>query len=148
MIHSLCRRSARLRYAIALLAFLAAAVPALAEPLIWRIAELAVLRVDDVPPKEWNIYLVERKFDRLLVQAGERFLFVNVNEKRVFGLDAAAIERRGPDLLWDPASRPANPLATSNWIARDVGLAYRVRFRLDAEGRVLDLQISHSAGRP
>jgi len=132
--------------ALVLLAAVAAApTPAAGNPLTWKPAQQAILRVDDQALKEWDVFQVEKKNDRFLVQLGGRFLLLDAAQKQVFELVPATIERKGSDLLWDPADRPAKPLATSNWAVRDVGPAQRIRVRLDAEGRALDLQVPHSS---
>ena len=132
--------------AVVLLAAVAAApTPAAGNPLTWKPAQQAILRVDDQALKEWDVFQVEKKNDRFLVQLGGRFLLLDAAQKQVFELVPATIERKGSDLLWDPADRPAKPLATSNWAVRDVGPAQRIRVRLDAEGRALDLQVPHSS---
>ena len=48
-----------------------------------------------------------------------------------------------PSISWDPADHPAKPLETSDWIVRDVGLAYKISARLVTENHVMDLQIPH-----
>ena len=117
------------------------------KPLIWKPAQQAILRVDDQAVKEWDVYQVEKNNDRHLVQLGGRFLLVDAAQQQVFELLPATIERKGSELLWDPADRPAKPLATSNWVVRDVGPALRIKVRLDAEGRALDLQLPHPSSR-
>ncbi len=109
----------------------------------WKPIQQALLRVDDQPVKNWNVYLENKKGDPLLIEMGNRFLLIQVHERKIFELASAKIERKGAELLWDPADRPAEPLATSNWIIRDVGFAYRIGARLVAENRVLDLQLPH-----
>jgi hypothetical protein len=131
-----------------LLSVLGAALPLGAETLTWVPVEMAFLRVDDSAPKEWDVHQIEKKNDRFLVQLGGRCLFVDAAQKQVFELDSATIQREDSDLLWDPEDRPEKPEATSDWIVRDVGMALRIRMRLDSEGRTLDLQIPHPPSRP
>jgi hypothetical protein len=113
------------------------------KPVSWKPIQQALLRVDDQPVKNWNVYQESKKGDPLLLQMGNRFLLIQVHERKIFELAPAKIERKGAELLWDPAGRPAEPLATSDWIIRDVGFAYRIGARLAAENRVLDLQLPH-----
>jgi len=40
---------------------------------VWKQLDQAILRVDDQPPKDWNIYRANRKGDVLLLQLGGRF---------------------------------------------------------------------------
>jgi hypothetical protein len=119
-----------------------------AAPLLWKTVTNAYFRVNDSGVKEWNMFQIEKKHDRFLVQIADRFLFVDADKKQVFELANAGIHRSGSDILWDPADKPARPLATSAWLVRDVGLAWRIKMRLDAEDRTLDLQIPHPASRP
>jgi hypothetical protein len=118
-------------------------------PLLWKYVLHAFLRVNDSGVKDWSVFQIKNEHDRFLVQLSGRILFVDASRKRVFDLTPSALERNDSgDILWDPADQPAKPLATSEWIVRDVGLAYRIKMRLNAEGRTLDLQIPHPARRP
>ena len=109
----------------------------------WKPVTEALLRVDDQPVKNWNVYEENKKGDPLLLVIGNRFLLIQVHERKIFDLPPSKMERKGTALLWDPASLPTEPLATSDWIIKDVGFAYRVAVRLVAEKRVLDLQLPH-----
>ena len=113
------------------------------KPVAWKPIQQALLRVDDQPVKAWNVYLENKKGDPLLLEMGNRFLLIEVHERKIFEIAPAKIDRKGVNLLWDPADRPAEPLATSDWIIRDIGFAYRIGARLVAENRVLDLQLPH-----
>jgi hypothetical protein len=109
----------------------------------WKPVKEALLRVDDQPVKTWNIFQEGKKGDPLLLQMGNRFLLIQVHERKIFELDPAKVEHKGTELRWDSAALPAEPLATSGWIIRDVGFAYRIDARLVAENRLLDLQLPH-----
>jgi hypothetical protein len=113
------------------------------KPVAWKPIPQALLRVDDQPIKNWNVYMENKKGDPLLLQMGNRFLLIQVHARKIFELAPAKIEHKGAELLWDPANLPAEPLATSNWIIRDVGFAYRIDARLVAENHVVDLQLPH-----
>jgi hypothetical protein len=126
--------------------FTTTGVPARAsgKPASWKAIEDAVLRVDDGPVKEWNVYQTGKKTDPLVLQMGKRFLMIEVHEKRVFELDPSKIERKSDDnVLWDPSDHPANPLAISDWSSGDNGSAFQITAKLDAEGHVLDLLLPH-----
>ena len=122
---------------------LAAAVRAADKPVAWKPVEQALLRMDDQPVKSWNIYQEGKKSDPLLLAIGNRFLLIEIRDHKVFELVPAKVEQKGADLMWDPAERPAEPLASTEWVIRDVGLAYRVAFRLEAEKHAFDLQLPH-----
>jgi hypothetical protein len=134
--------------AFALLALTLFAQAVAAKPLLWKPVTNAFLRVNDQGLKEWSVFQVEKKDPRYLIQLADRFLLVDAQRKQVFELAPATIERSGSDMLWDAADKPSRPLATSAWLVRDVGLAYRIKMRLDAEDRTLDLQLPHPASRP
>jgi hypothetical protein len=127
------------------LALLPVAAPACAgdKPVAWKPIEQALLRVDDQPVKNWNVYEESKKGDPLLLAMGNRFLLIEIRDHKIFELPPAKVEHKGSDLLWDPAERPAEPLATTDWVIRDVGLAYRVGFRLEAEKHTFDVQLPH-----
>ena len=110
---------------------------------LWKVSDQALLRVDDRPVKDWNIYQAGKKANPLLLQIGARYLLVDGREHQVFEIDPSKIEHKGAELSWDPANRPAKSLDTSDWIVRDVGLAYKISTRLVAENHLLDLQIPH-----
>jgi hypothetical protein len=123
--------------------FAASPAQARGKALEWKPAEQAVLRVDDHPVSEWNVYQAAKKNDRLLLQMNARFLLVDTTTRQIFELDPSKIEHKGTSLLWDPADRPDKPLETAAWLVKDVGGAYRFNARLVAENHVLDLQIAH-----
>jgi hypothetical protein len=127
-----------------LVAGLAGAVAGAAgKPIAWKPAEQALLRVDDRAVKDWNVYQAGKKENRLLLQIGARFLLIDTSNRMVFELAPSKIEHHGADLLWNPDDRPDKPLETSEWIVKDVGLAYRFSARLVAENHVIDVQIPH-----
>jgi hypothetical protein len=109
----------------------------------WKPAEQALMRVDDRAVKDWNVYQAGKKDNRLLLQIGARFLLVDTSDRMVFELVPSKIEHHGDELLWNPDDRPDKPLETSEWIVKDVGLAYRFSARLVAENHVIDVQIPH-----
>lgn len=109
----------------------------------WKPIKQALLRVNDQPVKNWNVYLENKKGDPLLLEIGNRFLLIEVHERKVFDLPGDKIEHKGAELLWDPASLPAESLVSSDWLIKDVGFAYRIDFQLVADKRLYDLQLPH-----
>jgi hypothetical protein len=121
-------------------------VPALRakdKPVSWKALSDALLRVNDEPLKDWNVYQEGKKNDPLLLQLGPRFLLLEVHDQQIFEIDSSKIGHKAEELLWDPSNHPAKPLASSEWTMRDVGAAYRISIKLDSESRVLDLQLPH-----
>ena len=111
------------------------------EKIVWKPLERATLRIDDRPVKVWNVYGAEKKEHLILVQLGQRFLLLDTRARQIFELDPATLERKDKDLLWREADRPATPLPTGDWTVRDVGPVRRIRAKLTAEGRALDVQV-------
>ena len=113
------------------------------KPLSWKSIEDALLRVNDAPPKEWGVYRSGKKNEPLLLQIGNRFLLLEIHDRRVFELDPSKIERKPGELLWSPADRPASPLPTSDWLADDIGAAFVIKVKLQRENALVDLQLPH-----
>lgn len=109
----------------------------------WKPIQEALLRVDDQPVKNWNVYEESKKGDPLLLAMGNRFLLIEIHDRKIFELVPARIQRKGAELVWDSAERPAEALATAGWVIRDVGFAYRIGFRLEAEKHAFDVQLPH-----
>ena len=129
--------------AAAFLSFAAPPAPAADKPVAWKPIQQALLRIDDQPIKDWNIYQETKKGDPLLLAMGNRFLLIEIHNRKIYELPPAKVGHKGADLLWDPAGRPADALAVLDWMIKDVGFAYRIGFRLQAENRVVDLQLPH-----
>jgi hypothetical protein len=139
-----------LEAAVILLALVAFSHAASAAPQLWQSLGNVFLRIDDQGVKNWNVFQVEKekKEQQYLIQIANRFLLVDAERKQVFDLAPEKIKHDGAGLLWDPDDKPAKPLATSEWVVRDVGFAQRIKMRLNAENHTLDLQIPHPASRP
>ena len=121
-------------------------IAAKGKPVAWKAIEDALLRVNDAPIKDWSVYQAGKKADPLLLKMGNRMLLIEVHDRQLFELDPSKVERKdskSEDLLWDPADRPTNPLATSEWVNHDIGAAFQIGVKIDTEGRVLDLQLQH-----
>jgi hypothetical protein len=121
----------------------APALQAKDKPVSWKSISDALLRVNDEPLKDWNVYQAGKKNDPLLLQLGTRFLLLEVRDQKMFEIDPSTIKHSSDEVVWDPSDHPAKPLATSEWTTRDVGAAYRISIKLDSESRVLDLQLPH-----
>jgi hypothetical protein len=113
------------------------------KPLSWKPIEDALLRVNDAPPKEWSAYRTGKRNEPLVLQIGNRFLFIQSHDHQVFELDPAKIEHKTGELLWSLSDRPARPLATSDWNVDDIGAAFVIKVKLDAENAIVDLQLPH-----
>ena len=112
-----------------------------ADKIVWKPIPQVVLRIDDQAPKIWNVYRTGKKADPLLLQIGARLLVIYVHNQEVYEIQPEHVDHKGTELLWREADRPEKPLSTSDWSTRDVGSAWRIRVKLAAEGRMVDLQI-------
>ena len=126
---------------IAGLLFVLTASSHAADKIVWKPLPQVVLRVDDQAPKLWNIYRTGKKADPLLLQLGARMLVIYIHNQAVYEIKPEQLEHKGDDLLWREADRPEKPVPTSDWSTRNIGSAWRLRLKLAAEGRLVDIQI-------
>jgi len=113
------------------------------KPASWKEIEDALLRVNDTPVKDWGVYQTGKKRDPLLIQMNNRFLLIRIHDRQLFELDPAKVQPKSDELLWDPSDHPAEPLATSDWDTSDTEAVFRIRARISAEGRLLDIELPH-----
>jgi hypothetical protein len=111
------------------------------EKIVWKSIPNAILQVDSRAPKVWNVFQPGKKNDPLLLQLGSRYLVIYVRNMEVFELKPEQLERKGENLLWREADKPAKPLATSDWSIKDVGSASRILLKLAGEGRTINIEI-------
>jgi hypothetical protein len=111
------------------------------ETIVWKSIPNAILQVDSRAPKVWNVFQPGKKNDPLLLQLGSRYLVIYVRNMEVFELTPEQLERKGENLLWREADKPAKPLATSDWSIKDVGSASRILLKLAGEGRTINIEI-------
>jgi hypothetical protein len=129
--------------AVAAVLFSACGASAKEKTLTWKPIEDALLRVDDAPPKEWGVYQAGKKTDRLVLQIGKRFLLIEFRGMQIFEIDPAKVQHKNDTLLWNPDDLPAMPLATSSWSNTDIGGAFGISAKLDADNHTIDLQLPH-----
>jgi hypothetical protein len=112
-----------------------------ADKIVWKPIPQVVLRIDEQAPKIWNVYRTGKKADPLLLQIGARMLAIYIHNQEVYEIQPEHVDHKGVNLLWSETDKPEKPLPTSDWSTRDVGSAWRIRLKLAAEGRMVDLQI-------
>jgi hypothetical protein len=109
-----------LRYLASLALLAGAAIPVAAAPqqparVPWKPVAFAMLRVDDAPPKNWQVYRSEKRKQFLLVQIGARFLLADLGSRRVYELAAHTFTRSKDALEWaDPGDPPATSAAPAS----------------------------------
>jgi hypothetical protein len=111
------------------------------KPASWKEIDDAIFRVNDAPVKVWGVYQTGKKRDPLLVQMDNRFLLIKIHERQLFEVDPLKVQRKSDEILWDPSDHPAEPLATSDWDAGDTEAVFRIRARISAEDRLLDIEL-------
>jgi len=113
------------------------------KPAPWKIIDDALFRVNDAPVKEWGVYQTGKKRDPLLLQMNNRFLLIKIHDRQLFEVDPTKVQRKSDELLWDPSEHPSQPLATSDWDANDTEAVFRIRAKINAEDRLLDIELPH-----
>ena len=106
----------------------------------WKPVQFAIVRFNDDAPKSWNMYHGEKK-GLLLVRLWKRYMLVNVANQEVYDVDPEKVKSQGDNIEWSPSDLSDEPVETSEWKIRDVGLVERIRFRLGKNGSVLDIQL-------
>lgn len=111
--------------------------------ILWKGVDDALLLVNNNPVKEWGLFQTGNKRDPLLLQMGSRFLLIRVRDKQIFEVDRSRIQFKPDELWWDPAEHAAEPLGTSEWDAADIEAVFRIRVKITAEDRLLDIELPH-----
>jgi hypothetical protein len=68
---------------------------------------------------------------------------LNTKAHEAYELNPTSLKRSGKDLSGSMPGKSDKLLTSSDWIVHDVGPAEMIRVRLDAEGRVLEVQLPH-----
>ena len=107
---------------------------------IWKPVQFAIVRFNEDAPKSWNIYHGEKR-GVLLVRLWKRYMLVDLKEQEVYEVDPEKVKAHGENVEWSPTDVPDQPVETSEWKVRDVGLVQRVRFRFGKNGSFLEIQL-------
>lgn len=107
---------------------------------VWKSVQFAIVRFNDEAPKSWNIYHTDKR-GILLVKLWKRYLLVDIKEQEVYEVDPQTVKPQGDNVEWSMSDLPNDPIETSEWKTRDVGLVQRVRFRFGKTGHFLEIQL-------
>lgn len=110
------------------------------QKVVWKPVQFAIVRFNEDAPKSWNIYHGDKR-GVLLVRLWKRFMLVDLKEQEVYEVDPEKVKAAGENVEWSPADIPDQPVETSEWKVRDVGLVQRVRFRFGKSGSFLEIQL-------
>jgi hypothetical protein len=111
-----------------------------AKQAVWKSVQFAIVRFNDEAPKSWNIYHTEKR-GILLVKLWKRFLLLDIKEQEVYEVDPQTVKPQGDNVEWSMSDLPNDPIETSEWKSRDVGLVQRIRFRFGKTGHFLEIQL-------
>lgn len=111
-----------------------------AKQAVWKSVQFAIVRFNDQAPKSWNIYHTEKR-GILLVKLWKRYLLLDIKEQEVYEVDPQTVKPQGDNVEWSMSNLPNDPIETSEWKTRDVGLVQRVRFRFGKTGHFLEIQL-------
>ena len=107
---------------------------------VWKPVEFAIVKIDDGPPKSWNMYHIEKR-GVLLLRIWKRYLLIDLNQQEVYDIDPSTVSPQANSVTWSLADKPSDPLDITEWKERDVGAVERLRFRLPKQGAMVELQI-------
>ena len=107
---------------------------------VWKSVQFAIVRFNDEAPQTWNIYHTDKR-GILLVKLWKRYLLLDIKEQEVYEVDPQTVKPQGDNVEWSMSDLPNDPIETSEWKTRDMGLVERVRFRFGKAGHFLEIQL-------
>lgn len=114
--------------------------PAPEKKLSWKPVQFAIVRFNEQAPQAWNLYHAE-KHSVLLMKLWKRYLLLDIKEQEAYEVDPQTVKPQGENVEWSLSDLPSDPIETSEWKERDVGLVERIRFRFGKTGHFLDIQL-------
>jgi len=108
---------------------------------VWKPVQFAIVRFNGEAPQSWNIYHGEKQ-NALLVKLWKRYLYLDLKEQEVYEVDPQTVKAQGDNVEWSTSDLPSDPVETSEWKVKDVGLMVRlVRFRFGKNGHFLEINL-------
>jgi hypothetical protein len=107
---------------------------------LWKPVQFAIVRFNSEAPQSWNIYHTEKRAS-LLVRLWKRYLLLDIKEQEVYEVDPQTVKPQGDNVEWSFSDLPSDPIETTEWKTRDVGLVESVRFRFGKTGHILEIQL-------
>jgi hypothetical protein len=129
--------------AIASVLMFFAALPQAVSPekkAVWKPVQFAIVRFNGEAPQAWNIYHLEKR-PTLLVKLWKRYLLLDMKEGEVYEVDPQTVKPQGDNVEWSTSDLPSDPIETTEWKSRDLGLVRSLRFRFGKTGHTLEIQI-------
>jgi hypothetical protein len=105
--------------------------------------ELAAVRIDGDPPKEWSLYHASRNKTNevVLLEWGKRFIRLDVHLKEALEIKADAVTREKNSVIWNGDNSAATILPSGEWTFRDGTLVQRLHLALTAESHEIDIDL-------
>lgn len=103
-----------------------------------------ILTMDGEPVKLWEVYVGNKEGSLILIQLGRRYLRMDTKAREVVELDPKALRNNGKEIE-ETAAAEQKKVPSGEWVIRDIGRARLVRVKLQAEGRVLEVQLGRRA---
>jgi hypothetical protein len=105
--------------------------------------DVAAVRIDDDPPKEWGLYREAhgRTHEVLLLEWGKRLLILDAHLKEARELKPDSVTRKKNSITWNGDLSTTTVLPSADWIFRDVGPAQRMHVVLTAEGHEIEMEL-------
>ena len=142
---SATQRAGLVNIALLALAVLAGAAGAQArgKTLVWKPVTQVLLKENDRPVKNWNVYRPDKDQDLVLVQLERDWFIFNLKQKRVYWAERSEFQTRGDALAGPVPGGHARIVKIENWDSHDVGPAQQISVRFTATGDVLAIELPH-----
>jgi hypothetical protein len=116
--------------------------------MIWKEDQTAQLNIEGHVPITWDVYTSPKQKNMVIILLGHRYLALDLKAQTIYQLELKDVTKsKDKDQIdqietGDPATT-GTPVASSDWIERDVGPAEHVILTLEDYGRKIDLKLPH-----
>lgn len=111
--------------------------------MIWKPVPQALLKENNKPVKNWNVYQPDKNRNLVLVQVDRKWFVFNLKQKRVYRVEHSDFETRGDFLAGPEPDRQTIIVKTTGWDSHDVGPAQEISMRITDGGDVLTIELPH-----
>ena len=121
----------------------AAGAPARGKKLVWKPVSQVLLKENNRPVKNWNVYWPDKNHNLVLVQLEGNWFLFNLKQKRVYRAERSEFQTRGEALIGPIPGSHAQIVKTESWNSHDVGPAQQIVVRFAATGDELAIELPH-----
>ena len=111
--------------------------------LLWKPVTQVLLKENNHPVKNWNVYRPDKDHGLVLVQLERDWFIFNLKQKRVYRAERSEFQTRGNALVGPVPGGHAQIIKTENWDSHDVGPAQQISVRFAATGDELTIELPH-----